>query len=162
MSANFIKITFLTFLLAACSGEQQATSEILVSKDGYAIHGYDPVSYFTGGKPQKGIVDFSADWKQATWLFSSAQNRDLFKQSPEQYAPQYGGWCAYGMAEGYAAETDPLKAWTIHDGKLYLNWDLEVSSEWKQDLEGYLLKSENHWPEVQGQLNRGEATVYWK
>ena len=162
MSSSSIKFFILALLLAGCSGEQQVISEIMVSKDGYAIHGYDAVSYFTDTIPQKGKPEFSAEWKRATWLFSSAENMELFLKMPEQYAPQYGGWCAYGMAEGYAAETDPLNAWTVHEGKLYLNWDTEVSRDWKQDLNAYLLKSEDNWPGVRGQLHKGEATVYWK
>ena len=151
----------LVFLLSGCSGEQKTASEILLSDDGYAIHGYDPVAYFSKGTPQKGMLKYSADWNNAKWLFSSKDNRDKFLAAPKDYAPQYGGWCAYGMAEGYAAETDPVNAWTIHEGKLYLNWDAEVSREWSQDIKAYLQKSESNWPTVQNQLAAGEATVYW-
>ncbi len=151
----------LILLLPACSGEQKIATEILVGDDGYAIHGYDPVAYFSKGAPQKGSVQYSADWNDVTWLFSSEENREKFLAAPENYAPRYGGWCAYGMAEGYAAETDPVNAWTIHEGKLYLNWDAEVSGEWSSDIEAYLLKSESNWPTVQNQLAAGEATVYW-
>ena len=157
----YMLILALNFLLPGCSGEQKIAYEILVSDDGYAIHGYDPVAYFTKGGPRKGTLRHSADWNNATWLFSSEDNRDKFLAAPKDYAPQYGGWCAYGMAEGYAAETDPVNAWTIHEGKLYLNWDAEVSGEWSQDIKAYLQKSESNWPTVQNQLATGEATVYW-
>ncbi len=136
-------------------------SEIMVNTEGYAIHGFDPVAYFSDGEPAEGNVEYSTTWKNATWLFTTDENRQAFIENPEKYAPQYGGWCAYGMAEGYAAETDPLKAWTVHEGKLYLNWDEEVSSEWSGDISGYLKKSEKKWPRVQSKLLKGKAKVYW-
>ena len=86
---------------------------------------------------------------------------ELFVAAPEKYAPAYGGWCAYGVAEGYAAETDPVTGWTIDDGRLYLNWDVEVSADWRTDKAGYLKKSEPNWSTVQTQLQEGGATVYW-
>src|SRR5688572_6266590 len=103
---------------------------------GGAIRGYDPVGYFTAGRPVKGSPQFSHQWRGATWHFASAENRDRFAAAPEKFAPQYGGYCAYGVAQGYAVSIDPA-AWTIVDGKLYLNYSLSVRENWNKDVPGY-------------------------
>jgi len=159
ISHNIILLFLISSSLA--QGAQPDKSEIMVTSDGYAIHGFDPVAYFNSGAPAKGLPEYSAKWQNATWLFASAEHRDAFIQNPDKFAPQYGGWCAYGMAEGYAAETDPLKAWTIHEGKLYLNWNEEVSRLWSLNLTGYLRKSNSNWPDVQRDLRVGKAKVHW-
>ena len=161
---QFIVHCIVFLMLTACSEFSNAdtvATEIMVTNDGFAIKGYDPVSYFTEGKPSKGSLEFSTEWQDAIWLFTSATHRDTFIQNPEKYTPEYGGWCAYGMAKAYAAETDPLNAWTIHDGKLYLNWDQEVAKDWSKDIDGYLTQSEKNWPTVQDQLKNGKAEIYW-
>ncbi len=94
-----------------------------VNKDGksVAIKGYDAVAYFRQGAPVKGSPAFKQQWMGATWLFSSAEIRDLFAADPDKYAPRYGGYCAYAVSEGHTASIDP-EAWKIVDGKLYLNY----------------------------------------
>ena len=128
---------------------------------GPAIGGHDPVSYFREGRARKGLQEFSHRWQATTWLFATAEHRDLFESDPTRYAPAYGGWCAFGVAEGYAAESDPENAWTIYRGRLYLNWDAEVAAEWRGDTETLLEKSEANWPEVEEGLRDGSAEVYW-
>jgi YHS domain-containing protein len=110
-----------------------------------AIRGYDPVAYFTEGKPVKGDEKFTFRWKDANWYFSSKQNLDLFTKEPEKYAPQYGGYCAYGMSEGHKAPTDP-NAWTIVDGKLYLNYSLKVKEGWVKNQKDRIDKADKNWP----------------
>jgi len=134
---------------------------ILATSEGYAIGGHDPVSYFLDGEPKKGLLAISHRWREATWLFSTVAHRDLFVADPLQYAPAYGGWCAYGVAEGYAAESDPENAWAIHEGKLYLNWDAEVARDWRLETATLLAKSEANWPEVRRTLQDGSAEIYW-
>jgi YHS domain-containing protein len=119
-------------------------SEVFI-KNGAAIRGYDPVAYFTAGKPVKGEEKFSYSWKGGTWQFASSKNLELFKSNPEKYAPQYGGYCAYGMARGYKATTEP-DAWSIVGGKLYLNYDLDVQRTWNKDQQGYIKKANANWP----------------
>jgi YHS domain-containing protein len=114
---------------------------------GGAIRGYDPVGYFTAGRPVKGSSQFSHQWRGATWHFASAENRDRFAAAPEKFAPQYGGYCAYGVAQGYAVSIDPA-AWTIVDGKLYLNYSLSVRENWNKDIPGYIRKADANWPGV--------------
>jgi hypothetical protein len=135
--------------------------EIMAPENGQAIGGYDAVSYFRDGGPRKGVASYSYRWRDATWLFATAEHRELFARDPRRYAPAYGGWCAYGMAEGYAAESDPLEAWAIHEGVLYLNWDAEVAAEWQADRANLLSRSEANWLEVRSNLQNGTAEIYW-
>lgn len=103
---------------------------------GVAINGYDTVAYFTEGKPVKGSDAFVGDWNGAQWKFSSQKNLDLFKAAPAKYAPQYGGYCAYGVSQGYLVSIEP-EQFTVLDGKLYLNYDSSVQKKWTKDIAGY-------------------------
>lgn len=153
----------LSLVFAGCGGSDsdRPAGEVLVDELGVAIEGFDPVAYHLVDTAVQGLAEHTAQWNEATWWFSSDANRQLFIAEPEKYAPAYGGWCAYGVAEGYAAETDPVNGWTIHEGRLYLNWDAEVSADWRTDKAGYLKKSEPKWSTVQKELQEGGATVYW-
>ena len=131
----------------AFAGAAVAQKPEVFSREGAAIGGYDPVAYFTEGKPVKGSEQHSYQWKGATWRFASAENRDRFAAAPEKYAPQYGGYCAYGVASGYAVKTEP-DAWSVFDGKLYLNYDREVQASWAKDVRGYAGKADANWPRV--------------
>lgn len=102
-----------------------------------AILGYDTVAYFTVGKPVKGQDAYVADWMGAKWKFSSQAHLDLFKASPDKYAPQYGGYCAYGVSQDHLVSIEPDK-FKIIDGKLYLNYDAEVQEIWQKDPAGYI------------------------
>ena len=123
-----------------------AKEPVFTTREG-AIRGYDPVAYFSEGKPVEGLPEFSHEWNGAQWLFASADNLETFKQGPEQYAPQYGGYCAYAVANGYTAKTEP-EAWTIVDDKLYLNYSLGVRKKWAKDIPGHIKKANDNWPGV--------------
>lgn len=112
--------------------------------NGVAINGYDPVAYFQDNKPVAGKAEFSFEWNGAKWQFASAENLAKFKEHPEQFAPQYGGYCAYGASRGYLAQTD-AQAFTILDNKLYLNYNLEVRTEWMKDLNNRIAKANENW-----------------
>ena len=112
---------------------------------GVAIKGYDPVAYFTDGHPVKGSRDFTFTWNDATWQFASAAHRDLFAHDPAAYAPQFGGYCAWAVSQGYTAGIDPA-SWKIVAGKLYLNYDSDVQARWAQDIPGFIAKAEKNWP----------------
>lgn len=112
-----------------------------------AVSGYDPVAYFDEGRPVEGRSDFQYDWKGATWRFSNAENLAAFKADPEAYAPQYGGYCAWAVSQGYTASADP-NAWRIVEGKLYLNYSKSVQSTWEQDVPGNISKADANWPRV--------------
>lgn len=110
-----------------------------------AIRGTDPVAYFTEGRAAKGSSSFTHKWRGATWHFISAENRDRFAADPERYAPQYGGYCAWAVSQGYTATTDP-EAWRIVQGKLYLNFSKSVRRRWEKDIPGNIAKADRNWP----------------
>lgn len=112
-----------------------------------AVAGYDPVAYFTEGKPVKGSSKFSLEHQGATWRFSSASNKELFLKDPDKYAPQYGGYCAWAVGHGITAKGDP-KQWTIEDGKLYLNYDKKIKQSWLKDTNKWIAEGNKNWPTV--------------
>ena len=143
---------FLGFLLVlpavvAQTGPAKAETPKVYAIGGIAINGYDPVAYFKGPAPMKGEMEISSNWNGATWQFSSAENKALFDANPEKYAPQYGGYCAYAVSKGATAPTDPA-AWTTVDGKLYLNFSLEVRGIWRRDVSGNISRANANWPAV--------------
>ena len=118
---------------------------------GVAIEGTDPVAYFEEGKPVAGSSDFEHEWMGATWRFASAANRDRFAADPEKYAPEYGGYCAWAVSQGYTAKIDPA-AWKIVDGKLYLNYSKDVQTQWSADIPGNITKGDANWPKIKADL----------
>ena len=117
------------------------------TENGFALDGQDVVAYFTQSELVAGSQDFTHNWNGADWLFSSAENRDLFAQNPEAYAPQYGGYCAKAAAGGVLATTVPT-AWEVRDGKLYLNYSAEAQVEWKQDTANKIVRADANWPAI--------------
>jgi len=109
---------------------------------GIAIRGYDTVAYWTLGKPVEGSDDYTTEWQGATWKFASEEHLDLFTGNPEKYAPQYGGYCAYGVAQDALVKIEPDQ-WSIVDDKLYLNYDAKVQRTWKMDIKGYIETADN-------------------
>ena len=109
-----------------------------------AIKGYDTVAYFKAGKALKGNESFTVQWHNLTWYFQTSENRDLFKSSPEKYAPQYDGYCAWALTEARKAVTDP-EVWKIVDGKLYLNCSQEAYEKWSRDIPGNIKKADRNW-----------------
>ena len=128
---------------AVCAGH-------FFESDGVAIRGFDPVSYQTEQRAVRGKEEFRATHEGSEFRFSTSANRDAFVASPQRYAPQYGGFCAFGTAGGYKAATDPM-AFTIVNGKLYLNYNEQVRKEWGKDIPGYIEKADKNWPVVQTQ-----------
>jgi YHS domain-containing protein len=110
--------------------------------------GYDVVAYFTDGKATKGQPQFTTEHAGVRYQFASAANRDAFKGDPAKYAPQYGGYCAWGVAKGGLYDVDPEKAWSVVDGKLYLNYDASVKQTWSQDIPGNISKADANWPKL--------------
>lgn len=140
-----VLVLALVVVFAGIAAPAQKPSTFIQS--GKAIRGYDPVAYFTESKPVKGYDSLHLDWNNATWYFSSGKNLNLFKANPEKYAPQYGGYCAYGLSNGYKAATEP-DAWTIESGKLYLNYNLDVRKEWDKNRKERIEKADKNWPSV--------------
>ena len=119
------------------------------AEDGIAIDGTDPVAYFTEGAPVAGDPAITHDWMGATWRFVSAANKDAFVVAPEAYAPQFGGYCAWAVSEGYTASTTP-EAWSIVDGKLYLNYSRRIQRRWEKDIPGNISRATANWSKILG------------
>jgi YHS domain-containing protein len=128
---------------------QTLKGKVFTTSNG-AIDGYDVVAYFTEAKPLKGNQEFSHQWEGATWYFTSAKHRDLFKADPKKYAPAFGGFCAYGVSQGYKVKVE-ADAWDIVDGILYLNYNTEVQKSWKTDKAGYIAKAKSSWTNIKDQ-----------
>lgn len=130
--------------MAAQSTMSQTTYN---STRGVALDGYDVVAYFTEGRPVQGTPAFTHTWEQTTWRFASAARRDAFAAAPGKYAPRFGGFCAYGVSRGYAVDIDP-NAWTVVDGRLYLNYSKSVQRTWDTDRATFIRRAEANWPAI--------------
>ena len=113
--------------------------------EGVAVGGYDPVAYFTQGRPVEGSAEITADYRGATWRFASEANREAFLAEPEKYAPAYGGYCSWAVAQGKLAKGDPQN-WDIVDGRLYLNYNDDIQTRWRKDIPGFIGKAQANWP----------------
>jgi YHS domain-containing protein len=143
------RLLFTALILVAMLAVPAAAKEPVYTGalSSLAVSGYDPVAYFTAGKPVEGRAEYEHKWKGATWRFASAENLAAFKANPEAYAPQYGGYCAWAVSQGYTASSDPT-AWRIVNKKLYLNYNREVQQNWSKDTTGNITKADVNWPKV--------------
>lgn len=116
---------------------------------GRAIRGADPVAYFDAGRPVDGAGDITHDWNGATWHFASTETRDRFAATPEAFAPVFGGYCAWAASRGYLAPTVP-EAWSIFEGRLFLNANLRVRENWLAELPDVVAQGEANWPAILG------------
>ena len=121
--------------------------DIYTDMHGRALKGYDAVAYHLERKPVKGSEDFAYEWKGATWWFSSAENRDKFMADPDRWAPQYGGYCAWGIAKDRVVGINPT-IFRIFDDKLYLNLNMKVHKEWLGSHHGFIARADRKWPEI--------------
>ena len=147
MLKKIITTTATTLALSLSAASFAADIDMNANGNDLAIQGYDPVAYFTNEKPTKGSSDFTATYKNAIYHFSSEENRDLFRASPAKYAPQFGGFCAFGVTKGRKFDTDPT-AWRVVDGKLYLNLNKDVQKVWLEDVPGYITNANQTWPTI--------------
>jgi YHS domain-containing protein len=130
---------------AALAYDENSPAAVNVDAKGVALHGYDPVSYFSGSAPKQGKAGITATHDGATYQFASTANRDKFKAEPAKYAPQYGGFCAMGVALGKKLDVEPA-AYRVVDGKLYLNVNKDVQKRWLDDVPGNITQAEKSWP----------------
>ena len=137
-------ISFIILLVPGCGKSKTA---INTTDAGLAIKGYDTVAYFTLGKPVKGKQAFANVRQGATWLFSSQKHLDIFIGNPDKYIPKYGGYWAYAVSRGTTADIDPF-AWTIHQGKLYLNLNPKIQKNWLKAMEENIVKADKNWPNL--------------
>jgi len=146
MKTLFTQLTFiLSFFLSTQVLAVDPTFTAIFSSE--AIRGYDPVAYFTEDKAVEGSDEFTFEYNQATWLFSSQQNLDLFKADPTKYAPQYGGYCAYAVSQGSTASIKP-ELFTIIDGKLYLNYSDSINKKWRANKDNFIVDADRNWPQI--------------
>lgn len=145
--AFLLAIPAVALTAAALPSLATAGTAKIYTEDGIAVDGTDVVAYFTEGKPVAGAKDITHDWMGATWRFASEDNRAAFAADPVAYAPQYGGYCAYAVSEGYTASTVP-EAWRIVDGKLYLNYSRRIQKRWAKDIPGRIAAADANWPKV--------------
>jgi hypothetical protein len=141
----------ITTALALCTAiGAVAQKQEVFAPDGKAINGYDAVAFFKESKPVRGVDSLSYVYKDVPWLFSSRANLEAFRANPAQYTPQYGGYCAYGTAEGHKAPTQP-DTWTIVNNKLYFNYNMSVKKSWLKDQPALIEKADHQWPTVKEQ-----------
>lgn len=121
---------------------------------GIANGGYDVVHYFNLFEQRKGDLnalrgkkEFQSNYEGVTFYFANQENLDRFETDKSKYIPQFGGYCAFAMANGYIAPVDP-DAWTIVDDKLYLNYSKRVRKNWRKDIPGYIKKAKENWPKI--------------
>jgi YHS domain-containing protein len=122
----------------------------IFSTDAGAIAGYDPVAFFKEGKAVPGKKELTTSWNGADWHFSSSENLTLFEREPAKYAPQYGGYCAYGTAAGHKSPT-LAETWTIVNDKLYFNYNPKVKKLWNENQKALIETADNNWPVVKKQ-----------
>src|ERR1700690_4350384 len=156
MSARILRrnrrniITAILIITAICLltvGPALTIEPVNKTSDGVATKGYDPVAYFTDKRPVKGNKEFEYVWMGAKWHFSGTEHKDLFIKNPEKYAPKYGGYCAYAVSRGSIADIDP-EAWSVVDGKLYLNLSKKIRDKWSKDIPGNIKKADENWPNI--------------
>lgn len=141
------KLSLMTALLGTSFSLLAADVGMSVDANDLAIKGYDPVAYFTDKGAVQGNPQYTATYNNAIYHFASSANRDQFKANPQAYAPQYGGYCAFGVAMGKKFDTDP-HAWKIEDGKLYLNLDKTVQKRWLEDTAGFIQDANSNWTTI--------------
>lgn len=148
---KIIKFSFLFIALFFATFSTQVVAEkdpIYTPRlNNLAIRGYDTVAYFTVGEPIKGSKEFEYEWMGAKWRFSNAEHLELFKAEPEKYAPQYGGYCAWALAENKLAPVNP-KQWSVVNDKLYLNYSSKIQKKWLKDRDNLISEGDKNWPTV--------------
>jgi hypothetical protein len=143
-----MRIFFSIMISAICLARAAtAQSSEVFAPSGIAINGYDPVAFFTESKPMKGLTGFSCNWKNVQWNFISQANLDTFKSSPEKFAPQFGGYCAYGTSQGHKAPTQ-VDTWTIVNEKLYFNYNMKVKGLWDKNRMPLIDSANVKWPSI--------------
>lgn len=145
-SSTYYRFPLLAILFLSLIAPAFAIDEINTTFIGnLAVEGYDTVAYFTENRPVRGQKQFSHQWKNATWRFSSAENLAAFKADPERYVPQYGGYCAYAVSQNYTASIEPDQ-FAVFNDKLYLNYDKKTRTKWLMNRDGYIKEADKNWP----------------
>lgn len=136
-------IVLTTIAISTCSASG-GVAQINTDPYGRAVRGYDAVAFFINNAALQGDPAFEHEWNGAKWIFANAENLERFKQNPEAYTPQFGGYCSYAVSHGYTADGDP-STWKIVDGKLYLNYNQNARSAWESEQEKNIKAGEENW-----------------
>ena len=147
MRIKTVFIALLAFVGLSVGTAHSADVTISTNDNAVILNGYDAVSYFTESKPVKGSVSYTSVYKNAIYRFSSAENRDTFNANPSKYAPQYGGYCAYGASLGKKFAIDG-KGFKVVDGKLYVQKNVDVAKIWEKDISGNIKLANGHWDTI--------------
>ena len=141
-----LAFAILSALSAAPAAAQQAPVHTGLLSN-VAVGGYDPVAYFTDGRPVRGSAEIRTMHQGFEYRFASAAHLAAFRANPARYLPQYGGYCAWAVSQGYTAAGNP-RNWRIVDGKLYLNYNSEIQQRWERDIPGFIRSGDANWPRV--------------
>jgi YHS domain-containing protein len=141
------RLFLLLMLVSSIPAFGQSKSLLNLDKSGVALQGYDPVAFFTQNRPVKGNPQFESKYAGARYFFSSAEDKAIFDANPAKYEPQFGGFCAYGVSRGH---TVPIKieAFQIVNGRLLMQYDLDVKNDFNKDPQGNLQKADQNWPRL--------------
>lgn len=152
------------FLLAIVIGSHvmnadSALAQVAVNISGHskvAISGYDPVAFFTEKKPVHGDFQVTSQFQGATYFFASKKHKAMFDGNPTKYAPQCGGYCAFGVSVGALFPVD-VNTWQIRNGRLYLNLNPQILKAFNADIDANIAKAEKNWPDLAAQAAKGGA-----
>ena len=148
---SFYSLVFLLVILTSSTPLYATNGTNIDSSNGLAIHGYDPVAYFTESKPVEGKPEFALKHQGNQWVFSSEKNKNTFLKNPDAYIPQYGGHCAYAASKNALANTDPF-AWTVHNKRLYLNYSIGTREVWLKQRDTNIVDADGFWLELMKQV----------
>jgi YHS domain-containing protein len=139
------RLLFAFLALATLSTMATAKELLNVDGNGVAIQGYDPVAFFTDSRPVKGNPQFQSEYHGAKYYFASSEHKAAFDREPAKYEPQFGGYCAYGVSQGHKAPIK-IEAWQIVNGRLLMQYDLDIKGKFNRDQQGSLKKADENWP----------------
>jgi YHS domain-containing protein len=139
------KLLVLLAMLAAFSTISTAKELLNLDRNGVAIQGYDPVAFFTDNRPVQGNQQFKSEYRGAKYYFASAEHKAAFDKEPSKYEPQFGGYCAYGASRGNKAPVK-IEAWQIVNGRLLMQYDLDIKNNFNKDQLGNLRNADQNWP----------------
>ena len=145
----FVAAAFPAFAIFSCGALWAAEGASLIPARRIALRGYDPVSYFTEGRPQKGTNEFLFAFDDAIHLFTTDEHRAIFSADPERYAPQFAGFCTRSLSRGEKVEADP-EAWTITNGKLYVFSGKPGVPIFQDQPVAIARKASENWPGLRG------------
>lgn len=141
---TIVNKSFIAIMVFIASVASASTFAEEYSHSMPGVSGYDPVAYFTDGKPVRGSGFHVTVFDGVTYAFANAEHRKMFEANPQKYLPAYGGYCAYGLGVGKKFVADP-EVWKIVEGKLYLNLDKGIQQKWEKDIPGYIKKGDANW-----------------